>query len=63
MSIRLLISFYLVFNLHVTYTANTMMNQVQTYNLITGLPDIHIYSDSEKIGVTWHNGSVWDKPL
>ncbi len=33
------------------------------YNLVDGLPDIYIHPDSEKIGHTWSNGNVWDKPL
>lgn len=37
--------------------------RVSKYNLISELPDIYIHSESEKIGVTWQNGLVWDKPL
>lgn len=33
------------------------------YNLIEGLPDIYLTPFSEKIGPTWVNGVVWDKPL
>jgi FkbM family methyltransferase len=33
------------------------------YNLINGLPDIYLVPISEKIGHTWENGNVWDKPL
>lgn len=33
------------------------------YNLINGLPDIYITPITEKIGHTWSNGYVWDKPL
>ena len=33
------------------------------YNLVCGLPDIYISSDTEKIGHTWQKGYVWDKPL
>jgi FkbM family methyltransferase len=34
-----------------------------TYNLISGLPDIHIIPETEKIGHTWSQGIVWDKKL
>lgn len=33
------------------------------YNLIKGLPNVYINDISEKIGCTWENGRVWDKPL
>jgi len=33
------------------------------YNLVEGLPDIHIASASENIGHTWFHGSIWDKDL
>lgn len=33
------------------------------YNLVCGLPDIYISSMTEKIGHTWAQGNVWDKPL
>jgi FkbM family methyltransferase len=33
------------------------------YNLVEGLPDIYITPFSERIGHTWVNGVVWDKPL
>ena len=33
------------------------------YNLVDGLPDICISPITEKIGVTWSNGYIWDKPL
>jgi len=38
-------------------------NQLLKYNLIDGLPDIYLSPESEKIGVTWNNGYVWDKSL
>jgi FkbM family methyltransferase len=34
-----------------------------SYNLIEGKPDIYITPISEKIGHTWTNGSVYEKPL
>jgi len=33
------------------------------YNLVPKLPDIYLSPFSEKIGVTWKNGMVWDKVL
>ena len=33
------------------------------YNLVEKESDIYIHPESEKIGVTWQNGLVWDKPL
>lgn len=33
------------------------------YNLVEGLPDVLIDPNTEKIGHTWVNGKVWDKPL
>jgi len=33
------------------------------YNLVDGLPDIYIHPNSEKIGHTWSNGTVWEKHL
>lgn len=38
-------------------------SQKLKYNLICGLPDVFINPDTEKIGHTWSNGYVWDKPL
>lgn len=38
-------------------------SQKLKYNLISELPDIYITPMSEKIGHTWANGSVWDKPV
>ncbi len=40
-----------------------MDNRRLQYNLVNELPDIYIHPTSEKIGVTWSNGHVWDKPL
>jgi len=37
--------------------------QFLKYNLVDILPDFHISPNSEKIGCTWINGHVWDKPL
>lgn len=34
-----------------------------SYNLIEGLPNILICTESERIGCTWRNGVVYDKPL
>ena len=33
------------------------------YNLVSGLPDIYISPNTEKIGHTWSNGHVWEKHL
>jgi FkbM family methyltransferase len=33
------------------------------YNLVEGKPDLYIDSFSERIGHTWVDGNVWDKPL
>jgi len=33
------------------------------YNLVEGLPDVYLDPNSEKIGCTWVNNLVWDKPL
>jgi len=33
------------------------------YNLVEGLPNIYLTPFSEKIGHTWDQGVVWDKPL
>lgn len=38
-------------------------SQCITYNLVEGLPDVRLCPISEKIGHTWVNGVVWDKPL
>lgn len=37
--------------------------QKKSYNLVDELPNIYIDSITEKIGHTWENGKVWDKPL
>jgi FkbM family methyltransferase len=34
-----------------------------SYNLVEGQPDLSLSPLSEKIGHTWENGLVWDKPL
>lgn len=34
-----------------------------SYNLVEGHPNIYLDPLSEKIGCTWMNGVVWDKPL
>ena len=57
----------LVFPLYFAY-GNSQANlssdvrKVQ-YNLVDGLPDIYISSNSEKIGHTWSNGNVYEKHL
>ncbi len=33
------------------------------YNLVEGLPNLYLSPMSEKIGHTWVDGGVWDKPL
>jgi FkbM family methyltransferase len=33
------------------------------YNLVDGLPDVYLHPNSEKIGQTWINGTVWEKHL
>ncbi len=33
------------------------------YNLVEGLANVYLDPKSEKIGCTWVNGIVWDKPL
>lgn len=38
-------------------------DQILKYNLVNGLSDIYITPITEKIGHTWTNGDVWDKPL
>src|SRR3990167_246209 len=38
-------------------------NYMIPYNLITGLPNIYVTFESEKIGHTWSNGNVWEKHL
>lgn len=38
-------------------------NTCLKYNLVEGLPEIFLSPLSEKIGHTWVNGVVWDKPL
>lgn len=34
-----------------------------SYNLVQGLPNIYITPQTERIGHTWVNGNVWEKPL
>ena len=47
-------------NMYIAPKAN--INTLQ-YNLVDGRPNIYIVPMAEKIGHTWFNGSVWDKPL
>lgn len=53
---------FMIFYASLMY-ANTSSTQVVKYNLVSGEPDIYLCADAEKIGVTWSNGDVWDKPL
>ena len=60
------IAMYILFST-VTYGAtrcNISQNkQILRYNLVDGLPDIYIHPESEKIGCTWANGTIWEKHL
>lgn len=42
---------------------SSQVDQKKAYNLVKHEPDIYIHPYSEKIGHTWRDGIVWDKPL
>lgn len=56
------ISFFSLIYANTTDTSISVQPKIQ-YNLVDGLPNIYITPVTEKIGHTWENGSVWDKPL
>ncbi len=45
------------------FTACVLKANPMPYNLITGLPNVYITPESERIGHTWLKGNVWEKHL